>query len=106
MSNSMMVPGRKIDKRHIEASVLFAINHIPKVDEQTLATFLELVNLSGNFGSISDQQLIHKMALLTKLVPNVCQDSLLALAQLLDICVPVNIGYTLNLSAEEIRQPC
>ncbi len=41
-----------IKKLHIEATVLFAIEHIPTVDEVTLTKFLELVNATGNFPAI------------------------------------------------------
>ncbi|MBN1992626.1 MAG: hypothetical protein JW953_07950 [Anaerolineae bacterium] len=78
--------GQKIDKRHVEATVLFAINNIPQANAVT--PFLELVNATGNFGSISTEQLIHKMNLLKKYVPETCTYSLSALAELLNIYLP------------------
>jgi DNA polymerase III epsilon subunit-like protein len=82
--------GQKIDKRHLEATVFFAINNISQVDEATLERFLELVNTTGNFGSISEKQLVHKMDLLKKHVPDTCEYSLRALAELLGIHLPIN----------------
>jgi hypothetical protein len=83
---------QKINKRHIEATVLFAINHVPHTDEATLEKFLELVNATGNFGAISHQQLVHKMRLLKKHIPNTCGFSLMALAELLDIQHPKTLN--------------
>lgn len=80
----------EIDKRQIEATVLFAINHVPHVNQATLERFLELVNTTGSHGAISDRQLIKKMTLLTKHVPGTCQSSLLTLCELLDINLPRN----------------
>ncbi|MBN1219343.1 MAG: hypothetical protein JXM69_10475 [Anaerolineae bacterium] len=76
---------QKINKRDVEATVTFALNNIPQADEATLERFLELVNANGNFGPISHQQLAHKMNLLKKYVPETCEYSLLALAELLGI---------------------
>jgi hypothetical protein len=85
MKNATTTLGQEIDKRHVAATVLFAINNVPHADQKTLEKFLELVNATGNFGPISQQQLIHKMDLLKKYVPETCDYSLLALAELLEI---------------------
>ena len=90
MSNTVNVLGQEIDKRHVESTILFAMNNIPRADETTLEKFLELVNATGNFGSISGRQLIRKMDLLKKYVPQTCEYSLLALAELLGIHLPIN----------------
>jgi hypothetical protein len=65
-------------------------SNISQVDEATLERFLELVNTTGNFGSISEKQLVHKMDLLKKHVPDTCEYSLRALAELLGIHLPIN----------------
>jgi len=75
----------EINKRDVAATVLFAINNIPHANEETLERFLELVNATGNFGPVSQRELIHKMILLKKYVPKTCNYSLLALAELLGI---------------------
>ena len=85
MKNTATTLGQEIDKRHVAATVLFAINNVPHADKATLERFLELVNATGNFGAISQQQLIHKMELLKKYVPETCEYSLLTLAELLEI---------------------
>lgn len=83
--------GQKIDKRHIEATILFAIQHIPEVDVGTLELFLELVDATGgSFGSITDKQLLQKMIVLVKYVPGSCRYSLLMLAELLGVCLPTD----------------
>ena len=81
--------GQKIDKRHIEATILFAIQHVPETDVGTLERFLELIDATGSFGSITDTQLLQKMTVLVKYVPGSCRYSLLMLAELLGICLPV-----------------
>ena len=81
--------GQKIDKRHIEATILFAIQHIPETDVGTLERFLELIDATGSFGSITDRQLLQKMTVLVKYVPGSCRYSLLMLAELLGVCLPV-----------------
>ena len=96
--------GYTINKRHIEAAVFFAISHVPQIDATTLEKFLELVNINGNFGTLSDQQLLQKMALLVKHVPNACGLSLLTLAELLGVCVPVQVIYKLNIIMEKNPQ--
>jgi len=105
MNNLMITPAKKISKRDLAAAALFAINNIPHVDEATLKKFLELVYITGNFGSISDQEFAQKMFLLSKHVPEVCNDSLFTLAELLDIRIPMlNIEYNVNAFMEEINQ--
>lgn len=95
--------GKKIKKRHIEAAVLFAIDHIPQVDSNTLEKFLELIDINGNFGSVSDRQLLRTMSLLVKHVPSACGYSLLTLAELLDVCVPTQETYKLNIISEDFQ---
>jgi len=85
MNRVVTTTGPEINKRYVETTVLFAINHIPQADQTTLEKFLELVNAAGNFGPISQQQLIHKMELLKKYMPGACEYSLLAVAELLGI---------------------
>ena len=105
MNNLTISPVKKVSKRDLAAAVLFAINNIPHVHEATLERFLELVNITGNFGSISDHEFAQKMYLLTKHVPDVCNDSLFTLAELLDIRIPMlNVGYNVNAFMEEINQ--
>lgn len=80
-----MAACRRIDKRHLKATALFAIHHVSRVDRATLEKLLELVNAEGNFGTISEGQLIQKIGLLTKHVPGVCRTTLLTLTELLEI---------------------
>ena len=95
--------GKRIKKRHIEAAVLFAIDHIPQVDPNTLKKFLELIDINGNFGSVSDQQLVHTMSLLVKHIPSACGYSLLTLAELLDVCVSTQETYKFNVISEDFQ---
>ena len=80
----------KIDKKHIATVVLFAIKYIPNTDAATLHKFLELVNTTGSFGWISEQQLLAEMRLMVKYVPGTCQESLLRMLELLEACVPLD----------------
>jgi hypothetical protein len=78
-----------VEKLHIKETVNFAIDNIPQVDKATLEKFVELVNLTGNYGEISHEQLLSKMCLALKYIPNACANSLLILADLLDIPTPI-----------------
>lgn len=80
-----MNDNQEINKRDVAATVLFAINNVPHASEGTLERFLELVNATGNFGPVDHRELIHKMILLKKYVPETCDYSLLTLAELLGI---------------------
>ena len=80
----------EVKKLHVEATVDFAINHIPSVDQETLVKYLELVNVTGNFGSISKEQLALKMLLIMKHIPNACEQSLRIVGELLDIPFPLD----------------
>ncbi|MFC1975928.1 hypothetical protein ACFLXQ_05980 [Chloroflexota bacterium] len=84
---------RKIDKKHIATVVLFAVKYIPKTNKVTLHKFLELINTTGSFGWITEQQLLAKMKLMLKHVPGTCEDSLLTVLEFLDVCVPLNLEH-------------
>ncbi|MBN1991377.1 MAG: hypothetical protein JW953_01640 [Anaerolineae bacterium] len=75
-------------KLHVKTTVEFAINNIPDVDQGTLEKFLELVNATGNFGPITEIEIIEKMNLIMKYIPGACARSLLTVAELLDIRFP------------------
>ena len=90
MSNDTTATNNTIKKLHIEAMVNFAINHIPNVDEATLLKYLELVNVTGNFGSISREQLTGKMLLIMKHIPDACEHSLRTLGELLEVPFPID----------------
>jgi hypothetical protein len=84
--NSGLNAGKDIKKVHVEASVLFAINHIPTIDKPTLEKYLELINITGTFGAITEEELLAKMQLMLKHVPQACEYSLSTVAELLGIC--------------------
>lgn len=75
----------EIKKRQVEEMVLFVINHVPQADSVTLKRFLELVNAGGSFGVISHEQILRKMGLVLKYIPNASVPSLLVLMDLLEI---------------------
>lgn len=74
-----------IKKLYLEEMVLFAVNNIPQVDPATLEHFLELVNVDGNFGTISHEQILRKMRQVLKYIPDACGQSFLILMDLLEI---------------------
>ena len=78
----------EIKKLRLEETVLFAINNIPQAHATTLKQFLELVNAGGTFGTISHEEILRKMHLLLKYIPNASVPSLLILIDLLDIQPP------------------
>jgi len=81
----------KIDKKHVTATVLFAINNIPNADRFTLNKFLELMNTGGSFGLITTEQLLEIGRLMIKYVPGVCQESLQVVLELLGIHLNLNL---------------
>jgi len=62
-----------IHKRDVANTVYFAINYVPQIDGATLERFLELVNATGNFGTMTDLELFQKMGLLKKYIPATCE---------------------------------
>lgn len=91
MQNSQHFNDSQIKKLHLETTVQFAINHIPSVDQPTLEKYLELVNINGNFGSVSEDELLEKMGLMLKFIPNACEQSLRTLGELLGVRFPVAV---------------
>jgi hypothetical protein len=85
MSSKNITPPANIKKIHVEAAVAFAIENIPGTDTDTLQKLIELVNVTGNFGAIPQAELLDKMHIIQKFIPNTCGFSLYILAELLDI---------------------
>ncbi len=83
-----LTKSNEVKKLYVEATVNFAVNHIPNVDQRTLEQFLELVNVTGNFGTVNRQQICEKMQLIAKHIPNACVQSLTTLGELLDVEFP------------------
>ena len=81
-----MATKQAINKQHIEATVQFAVNYIPQIDEDTLSKLVDLVHITGNFNTISQQQLLRKMNLMMHYIPGTCKYSLVTLIELLEIC--------------------
>ena len=91
MKNSPTFDKGQIKKLHLEATINFAISHIPSVDQATLEKYLELVNINGNFGTISEVELLEKMELIMRFIPNACDHSLRTLGELLGVRFPVAV---------------
>lgn len=81
----------KIDKKLIVAMSGFAIRNIPGTDADTLNKFLELVHITGSYGWLSDRQLVEKMRIMVEYVPGTNIHSLLLLAELLSMYLPLKI---------------
>jgi hypothetical protein len=80
-----------IEKRYIVAMSTFAIKHIPGTDPVTLEKFIELISVGGTHGSLSDKQLVEKMRIMVKYVPDTNLHSLLTLIELMDIYLPLQV---------------
>lgn len=85
MNNKNVIPVKQVKKQHIEAAATFAAQNVPGTDEDTLQKFLELVNITGNFGTITEGELLEKMQLIRKYIPGACAYSLFILVELLEI---------------------
>ena len=79
---------QKIEKRYVAAMGFYAIKNIPGTDPTTLNKFLELVNVAGSHDWLSTQQLCDKMEIMIKYVPDTKVQSLLILAELLNVPFP------------------
>jgi len=79
----------QLEKKHVGAMVAYAVRHVPGCDEATLHRYLELVNLTGSMGWISDEQLVEKMRFMLKHVPGTCTHSLVTLVELLAVYLPI-----------------
>lgn len=86
---------RSIKKLHIESAAAFAIKNISGIDEDTLQKFVELVNVTGNFGSVCEDELLEKMRLFRKHIPKSCGYSLYTLAELLEISTLPQTNHTI-----------
>ena len=102
---------KEVKKLHVETTVKFAINHIPNIDEPTLEKFLDLVNVNGNFGTITCEQILEKIQLIKKYIPNACEWSLNAVSDLLEVQFPAKeavidkvVGVITPFPEPEIRQ--
>jgi hypothetical protein len=75
----------EIRKLHLQSTVSFAIEHVPAVHQATLEQLMALVYTDGSHGSISHQQLLTKMRLVLKYLPDACPRSLIILIDLLEL---------------------
>jgi hypothetical protein len=106
MSNTAISSATGIKKLHVKQTVEFAIHHIPDIDQGTLEKFLELVFATGNFGPISEAEIIEKMNQIMKFIPGACGRSLLTLAELLDIRFPPSgVGQTMPMMITPPQEP-
>lgn len=79
-----------IDKKHVTAMALFVMTNVPGTDEFTLRKFLELMNTTGGFGTITGEQLRDIMKLMIKHIPKTCVYSLNVLIEHLGLYFPLN----------------
>ena len=86
--NSTISSVNGIKKLQVQATIEFAINSIPGADRNTLEKLSELINATGNFGPISEAEIIAKMNLILKYIPGASEWSLRAVAELLNIQFP------------------
>jgi len=70
---------------YVKQIILFALDNIPQADENTLKNFLQLVNATGSFNSLSHKEILHRMDIVLKYVPDTCPHSFAILVELLDI---------------------
>lgn len=75
---------KPISKLQIEQTVFFVISHVPNVDSTTLDKFLALINAEKRHVSWGYKELIYKVQLVLKYVPDACPYSLKVLLDLLE----------------------
>ena len=84
--------------QYVAGAAKFAEKHIHGIDQKTMRWLVELVEVSGSSGWVTEYDLLEKMRLLRKYVPGSCQYSMLVLADLLELNLPAVIG---NIAAVE-----
>lgn len=89
MNDQTVSHAHKIDKKQISAMATFVMTNVPKTDEYTLKKFLELMNTTGLYGTITWTQLRQTIQLTKKYVPNTCDYSLNVLIDLLGVYFPL-----------------
>jgi hypothetical protein len=85
MKTTLTTNSVEIRKLHLQSTVSFAIEHVPTVHRATLEQLMALVYTDGSHGSISHQQLLSKMRLVLKYLPDACPRSLIILIDLLEL---------------------
>jgi hypothetical protein len=84
-NNNTVSTARKIKKYQVEMTVQFAMQNIPTIDRNTLEKFSELITATGNFGPVSEIEIIEKMNLIIRYIPGASVQSLQIVAELLDL---------------------
>jgi hypothetical protein len=77
-----------LKKRHIADTIAFALSSLPQTDQHTLEKFLALVNIGGSHGALNLEEVVNKMRLTMKYVPQPCPETLLIVADLLEVPLP------------------
>jgi len=88
MSEQVVTPENGFKKLQLTDTVAFAIANIPTVHKETLEKFLQLVHTTGTAGALTPEQIINKMRLTMKYIPNACPYSLMVVAELLELKTP------------------
>ncbi len=82
----------KLSFQYIAGAADFAVKHVQGIDRKTMRWLVELIEVSGEGGWISEGELLEKMYLLRRYVPGSCRYSLLVLADLLELNLPQVMG--------------
>lgn len=78
----------KLSFQYIVGAADFAVKHVQGIDRKTMRWLVELVEVSGDGGWITEGELLEKMRLLCKYIPGSCRYSMLVLAELLELNLP------------------
>lgn len=77
-----------VKKLDIKEAALFAIQNIPQVDPISLERFVDLINVGSSHGCLSFEQLIAKVRLANRYLPNLCPYSLFILMDIVGMPLP------------------
>lgn len=103
MSDQGVITENGFKKLHVAETVAFAIENIPTVNKETLEKFLQLVHTTGTAGCITPEQIVNKMRLTMKYIPNACPYSLMVLAELLELKTPALSKHASHLSPHRLN---
>lgn len=107
MSNQNGNADHRFKKMQLADTVTFAIENIPSVDKHTLDKFLQLVHTTGTFGDMTATQIMNKMVLTLKYVPNACLFTMKVLAELLELepaQLPRHLSLTTAADGDDLAQ--
>jgi hypothetical protein len=104
MNHTTRTPAVEIKKLSLQTTVTFASEHIPGIDRMTLEQLMGLVYKNGTHGSITPDELVAKMHLILKYIPNACPRTFMVLIDLLELPRPDSLPTPISIATRPANQ--